>query len=93
MKHIFGLCPISGTELLKHLEFSVMRAIIGVFCYVNEVAFGNHLRMRAGCQESQPLIRGLEFSTSLQEGERGCRLNQLPTADDLINQVYVMKPS
>ena len=35
-----------GTELLKLLELSGK----GIFCYVNEVTFGKHLRMGAGCQ-------------------------------------------
>ena len=49
-KYTFGLCPICGTEFLKSFEISDT----GVFCYVNEVILGTHLRMGAGCQGNQP---------------------------------------
>lgn len=39
--------PVPGTELLKFLEFPVMRVIKDSFV-VNEVIFGKHLRMGAG---------------------------------------------
>lgn len=28
----------------------------GILCYVNEVAFGPHIRMGAACQENQSVI-------------------------------------
>ena len=50
----------------------------------------------AGCQGSQPLTDGwLELSVPPPDfwgGERGWRLNPSPTANDLINPVYAMKP-
>lgn len=52
MKLIIG--PISGTELLKPLEFPKWDSDKGIFCYVDEVAYGPHLRMEAGGMGNQP---------------------------------------
>lgn len=59
-----------GTHLTKPLEFPVMRPIKVSFCYVNEVTFRKCLRVGAGCQGNQPLIRGSE-PPSLWEKEKG----------------------
>lgn len=47
------LDPVPGTELLKPLNFPKRWSYKGVFCHVNEVIFGEHLRMGTGCQWSQ----------------------------------------
>ena len=49
------LVPVSATEFLKPLNFLGAESHRGVFCYVNEVMFGNHLRMGSGCQGNQPV--------------------------------------
>lgn len=99
--YIFGLCPISGTELWKPGNFLSDESNKSVFCYVNEISFGHtpQWRMGAGCQESQPLIRGLKLSvlplSNLWEGEKSWRLNQSSMANDLINHYFinhVMRP-
>lgn len=45
----------------KTLGISCNENTKGVFCYVNEVVFGGHLREGAGCWWSQPVIRVLEL--------------------------------
>ena len=44
---------VSGTELLKSLEFPKWESYKIVFCYVNEMTFGTHLKVWAGYQENQ----------------------------------------
>ena len=46
--------PISYTKFLKPLEFPLMKSNKGVFCYVNKVTLGKHLKMGASCQWGQP---------------------------------------
>ena len=53
--------PISSTELLKSLEFPKWDRDKGIFCYVNEVAFGPHLRMEAGHGEPTLWLKGWNF--------------------------------
>ena len=48
----FVFISISGTELLKILEFPNNESNKGIFCYVNEVIW-NSARDGAGCQEKQ----------------------------------------
>lgn len=40
---LWSSSTIPGSQILKD-----------VFCYANEVTFGKHLRMGAGCQQDQP---------------------------------------
>ena len=87
--------PISATELLKPSECPVMRVIKNIFCYVNEVFWGPHLRMGLVAKETKHVIRGLALSfqtPNLWGGERSWRLNQSPVANELINHAYVTKP-
>ena len=59
-KYVFGLPPVPGTELLKHLEFPVIRANRSIFYYVSEVTFGKplgNLRMGACCQGNKPCMQ------------------------------------
>lgn len=53
-----------------------------------------NLSIGASCQEANPVIRVLELSAPPrpQSGERDCRLDQLPKANDLINHDHVMTP-
>ena len=89
--HVFGLHP----HFLAHgsqnpWDFLNVESDKGIFCSVNEVTFGKHLRVGAGCQWSQPCDQrvGTFSPTSCppsgeEGGERGWRLNQLPMASDL----------
>ena len=74
--------PVPGTELLKPLEFPVVRDI-KVF-FVNETKPLGNLRM------------GLDYLlvpfTDLQGGKKGGRLSLKSVASDLINHAYVMNP-
>lgn len=66
----------------------------GVFCYDNEVNFGPHLRVEAGCHGNQPAITMLELSVripGLQGGEWGWRSKQLSMTSDLVDYTYVME--
>lgn len=66
-----------------------------VFCYVNEVTFGPHLRMGAGCRGANLVIRGLELSVpppSIWREERGSGLTPSPVAVELVSHACVMKP-
>lgn len=56
-KCIFGLHPISGTELLKPLNFQSDQSHKGVFCYVIEVV----LEWGLVASAASPVMRGLEF--------------------------------
>ena len=49
----FVFITVSGTELLKSLEFPKWKSYKVVFCYVNETTFGTHLKVWAGYQENQ----------------------------------------
>nr|XP_060467488.1 phosphatidylinositol 3,4,5-trisphosphate-dependent Rac exchanger 2 protein [Panthera onca] len=49
-------------EFSKTLGISCEENNKGVFCSVNEVTFGKPLLMGAGCEEANPVIRGLELS-------------------------------
>ena len=71
----------------KILGISCNENLKGVFCYINGVTFG------AGCQENQPVIRGLKLSVPPSDlrGEKGWRLNLSLTASDLIICACVMK--
>ena len=40
-------------ELLRPLEFPMLKKIFKAFCYVNEVTFGPQLRIDAGCKKTQ----------------------------------------
>lgn len=51
-KCAFGSPPISGLESLKPLEFLSDESDKGVFCYFNDVTFGQHRRIGAGCQNT-----------------------------------------
>ena len=64
-KCIFDLYPVADTELLKPLEFPVRRKDKGVFCYVNKVTLGKHLRMGLVAWGTNLVSRGLEFSVPL----------------------------
>lgn len=44
-KYTFGVCLVSGTELWNFLGDESHKSVA---CYVNEVAFGPHLRMGLG---------------------------------------------
>ena len=92
-KCTFGLHPVSGTELLKPLEFPVMRAIkvslvmlMRWFLESTQGAFGVNL-----------VIRGVELSVPpARPPGRDERVAgdwvQSPMANDLINHAYLMKP-
>lgn len=74
--YIFGLCPISGIELLKTFGISCGESTKGVFCYFTEVTFGMLLRMTAGCSGANQVFTGVgTFDSSplpyLWEGETG----------------------
>ena len=47
---IWSLSPLLAQTSIKILNFLSDKNNKSVFCYVNEVAFGKSLRMRAGCQ-------------------------------------------
>ena len=86
------MCLVSGTELPKSQEFPVIRPI--KMSFANEVTFGNHLKMGAGCPQSQPCdyrVGAFNLSTDLWGAEGDWTLNQLPMADSLTNRAYVMK--
>lgn len=53
-KHIFGLCPDFCHRACKILEFPKYESNKGVVCYINEVTFGQHVTVEAGCQWRQP---------------------------------------
>lgn len=48
-KDIFGLPPVSSTELLSLLNFVRGERDKCIFCYVCKVTLRKPLRMRAGC--------------------------------------------
>lgn len=53
-KYIFSLHLVPGTELLRLLEFPVMRAIKMSFKgNINQETFGRHISVGPGFQESQ----------------------------------------
>lgn len=55
-----------------------------------------HLRMGVGCQENQPCdqrVGTFSLTHGLQGGERGWNLNQSPTANELIDHAYVVRPT
>ena len=59
--YIFGLHPVSGTELLKNSwNFLSAERDKSVFCYVNEATFGKHPRMGAAGSGANCVIRGWE---------------------------------
>lgn len=87
-KHLFGLPPVSRTELPKPLNVLASGRNEGVICYVNGVTLGKHLRRRAGCQGNHRSVS----PPDLQGGGRDWRLNQSLMANDLINCVCVIKP-
>lgn len=89
------IVPLPGKELLKALEFSKYGEHRDVFCYVNEVTFGGHLKMGMVINGAKQVIRGLEISVPLpilKVGERGRGLNQSPMANVLVNHDTVEKP-
>lgn len=53
IKYVFGLPPVSGPELLKPLEFPVMRVIKVVFVILMRSLWKAPLD-GAGCPENQP---------------------------------------
>ena len=61
-KYIFGLRLISGSELLNPFQFPKWWEQPSYHFYVNEVTLRRHLRMGAGCQETQPWDQRLELS-------------------------------
>lgn len=74
---MFGFPPIPDTELLKHWDFLIDESYKAVFCF-DEVILGKalgNLRMGAGRQDNQPLIRELEFQCHPQTSgeEKGAR--------------------
>lgn len=55
-KYILGLYPCFCHRAPKILGVSQEITVTKiVFCYVNEMSLGKHLRMGAGCQENQTL--------------------------------------
>ena len=73
--NIYILHPISGTELLKTLGIPRDENNKSVSCYVNEVIFGKHLRLGAGCQEHQASeLRGWNFHSQLSPCREGTGL-------------------
>ena len=54
--------PVPGTELLKPLNFLSVKSNKGVFCYVNEVTLGKHLRMGLVVRGTKLMIGGLKLS-------------------------------
>ena len=75
--------PVPGTELLKPLEFPVVRDI-KVF-FVNETKPRGNLRMGLGYL--------LVPFTDLQGGKKGGRLSSKSVASYLINHACVVKPA
>ena len=57
--------------------------------FVNKMTFGKPLRTGTGCQRNQPWGGTLNS----RERMRHWRLNQSPTASDLLNHAYVIRPS
>lgn len=98
--------PISGTETLKLWNFlSEDSSYKGIFCYVNKVTFRKPsiLEWRLVVKETNQVVRGMELSVpplplylphTLTSGEgRGAKGTkvQSPMANDVINNVYVIK--
>ena len=54
-----------GIEILNLLEFPNWRGYKDVFYYANEVTFGLHLRMGAGCRWSQPRDQRVETFSAI----------------------------
>ena len=94
-RYIFGLCPLLRHRVHKPLEFPKWWEHKSVFCYVNEVTLGLHLRMGAGCRENQPWDQRVGiFSPPAHDRHPtwGWKLNQLPLDNNLVNlDYYVMK--
>ena len=68
-KHIFDL-PCSWQRAPPTLEIFCSESLRGIFCYVNEVAFGLHLKNTGGGENTTGL-EGWNFSPLLRfEGER-----------------------
>lgn len=62
---------------------------------MNDVVFRKQLKMRAGCQETNRVIRGLELSVlpdlHLWGERRDWRLNPSPVASDEISHAYAVR--
>lgn len=79
-KYISCLPPKTHPNLLKEESKE------GVFCHVNWVTSGPHLKRRLVVMGTNHVIRGLELSDLCPKVRRG------PMANDLINLAYVIKP-
>ena len=95
-KYIVGLRLVSGTELLRLLEFPVIRAIKVPLVMLMEL----HLESTKGwglinCPEKQPTCQrvGISPILNLREGRGAGDWIQLPMANDVINHTNVMKPT
>lgn len=51
---LLSWCSVSGTEFLNPWNFLIDEIDKYIFCYINEVTLGEHLKMGAACQENQP---------------------------------------
>lgn len=49
-KHVWSSFTVPSTELLNPWDFLGIESHNSVFCYVNEITFGKHLRIGADCQ-------------------------------------------
>lgn len=94
--------PIPSTKRLKPLEVLSDESDKDVFCYINEMTFGKHLRMGTGFQGNQTYDWKVgTFSPTPWPAEKGEELevesitsHSLTQAmnNDLINPAHVMKP-
>ena len=63
---------ISDTQLLKPLDFLIIKSDKGVFCYVKDATLGKHLSMGlVASRANHEIMVGLEISVpNYQEGRR-----------------------
>ena len=83
---------VPGSQLPNSWNFPKWWELKGVSFLVDEVTFGKHLRVGAGCQWRQPCDEMVgTFGPSPRPRGPGGWL-QSPMANDLINRTYAIKP-
>ena len=74
-KYIFVL-PVLATESLNPWNFLSGDNIKSVLCFANEMIFGKHQWIGAGCQGNQPRLEGWNFHPLISGDGKDGRLNQ-----------------